>query len=131
MKIENLTLGEALGEKIEAQGMEREEAEMACRYRKLRRDFVDMGRRAASEIKYLRAQVEALRPKAEAYDLMSKVVHHSLPGAPQGYSEDIAWRIEREIEEVEADNAKPENPEDQLVEVDPRVPDPTRHAHEV
>lgn len=94
--------------------------------RKLRRTFIDMGRRAASEIKMLRAEVERLRPKADAYDLLSKVVHHSLPGAPQAYSEDIAWRIEREIEEVEAESIKPECPEDQLAK-----PDPAKHAHEV
>lgn len=99
-----------------------EESELAYRHRKLRRNFVEMGRRAASEIKHLRAQVEALRPKADAYDLLSKVVHHSLPGAPQGYSEDIAWRIEREIEAVEAEGIKPEDPE--FAEV-------TKHAHEV
>lgn len=89
--------------------------------RKLRREFIEMGRRAAEEIKMLRGRIGTLQPKADAYDLLEKVVHHSLPGAPQGFSEDIAWRIEREIE----------NHEDQLVEVDPRVPDPTRHAHEV
>lgn len=92
--------------------------------RKLRRNFIDMGRRAASEIKHLRAQVEALRPKADAYDLLSKVVHHSLPGAPQAYSEDIARRIEREIEAVEAEGIKPEDPEFAEVDV-------ARHAHEV
>lgn len=96
------------------------ESTEAYEHRKLRRNFIDMGRRAASEIKMLRAQIDALRPKAEAYDLLSKIVHHSLPGAPQGYSEDIAWRIEREIEQVEAEGRPPE-PATEFAEVDDRV----------
>jgi len=102
-----------------------EESKLAYRHRQLRRNFVEMGRRAASEIKHLRAQVEALRPKAEAYDLMSKVVHHSLPGAPQAYSEDLAWRIEKEIEAAQAEDVAETG-----FASDGRL-DPAKHAHEV
>lgn len=124
MKDEPATIGAAMA-------AANAEAEKDYRHRQLRRNFIGMGRRAASEIKHLRAQVEALRPKAEAYDTITKIVGVAVGNGPQGYSEDIAWLIEREIEKVEADNTKPESTEDQLVEVDPRVPDPTRHAHEV
>ena len=101
------------------------ETELAYRHRQLRRNFVDMGRRAASEIKHLRERIAALQPKADAYDLMSKVVHHSLPGAPQGYSEDIAWRIEKEIETVQAEDIAETG-----FASDGRL-DPAKHAHEV
>lgn len=101
------------------------ETELAYRHRQLRRNFVDMGRRAASEIKHLRERIAALQPKADAYDLMSKVVHHSLPGAPQGYSEDIAWRIEKEIEKVQAEDIAETG-----FASDGRL-DPAKHAHEV
>lgn len=101
--------------------------------RKLRREFVDMGRRAAEEIKMLRGRIASLQPKADAYDLLEKVVHHSLPGAQQGYGEDVAWRIEKAVEEVEAArNNQAEVIAPATTEnVDAAMPDVAKHAHEV
>lgn len=64
-------------------------------------ETVDMMRRCASEIRQLRQQVAALQPKAEAYDSINSVLG-LLPRAPQGYSEDLAWTLDKRIREMEA-----------------------------
>lgn len=61
---------------------------------------VDMLRRCRDEIVLLRGHIARLEPKAEAYDALVKVLRF-IPNPPQGYAEDVVWRIEREIETIE------------------------------
>jgi hypothetical protein len=49
--------------------------------------------KACSDIRMLRDQVNFLQPKAEAWDVMSKVVQN-MPNAPKGYGVDVRWEIE-------------------------------------
>jgi hypothetical protein len=66
-----------------------------------KRDVIDMMKRSREEIIALRSQVESLAPKAHAYDQLSLVLS-LLPRQPQGYGEDVAHRLARQIEEEEA-----------------------------
>lgn len=68
-------------------------------------EAIDMMRRASGEIKSLRAEVERLRPKAEAYDTMARVID-LLPHRSVGAGEDIAWKLDKRIEELKAQMAK-------------------------
>lgn len=60
----------------------------------------DMMRRCASEIKQLRSEIAVLRPKADAYDNLA-VVLGLLPRPSVGYGEDLVWRLENKIKELE------------------------------
>ena len=61
-------------------------------------------RRSRDEIVTLQKQVARLEPKAEAYDLLRDVVGF-IPKAARGYGEDIVWRMEQRIRELEAQPA--------------------------
>lgn len=63
--------------------------------------------RLGGEIKELQATVAALAPKAEAYDLLKKVLG-LVPGPSQGYGEDIHWVIRTELTKIEAEIAASE-----------------------
>ena len=76
------------------------------------RDAIDMMRRCSEEIKTLRRQVGDLAPKADAYESIRTVLGLvPLSRAPQGYGEDLAYRLDREIANLEeADRAEVEQP---------------------
>lgn len=63
---------------------------------------IDMLRRASDEIKSLRRQIDHLAPKAEAYDALVALIG-MFPRPPQGYGEDVVWRLEQAISELQAD----------------------------
>lgn len=56
--------------------------------------------RSVIEIKDLRCQLSLLRPKAEAYDMLYKVLN-LMPSAPQVFGDDVVWFIEKEIERLQ------------------------------
>lgn len=69
------------------------------------KDAIDMMRRCAEEIKGLRKAQDVLGPKAEAYDLINKIMG-LVPGLSRGYGEDLVWKLERKIKELEEDQPK-------------------------
>lgn len=62
-------------------------------------DTIQMMQRCSDEIKMLRAQIERLKPKADAYDKLS-IVLNLLPQQAQSYSEDLAYMLDREIRKM-------------------------------
>lgn len=69
------------------------------------KDAIDMARRAVEEIKMLRGAMSSAAPRAQAYDLIEKIMG-LIPAKSQGYGEDIVWRLEKQIADLEA-NAAP------------------------
>lgn len=62
-------------------------------------EAIQMMMRCREEIRSLRAQINNLAPKADAYDQMSKVLN-LLPRPNQAYGEDLVWRLDKAIEEL-------------------------------
>ena len=60
---------------------------------------VEMMKRLVYEIRELRNQIAAYKPKAEAYDLLTAIVN-LLPKRSEGQSEDIVWMLEKKIDEI-------------------------------
>jgi hypothetical protein len=54
------------------------------------------------EIRLLRRQNEILRAKVDTMDLFACVLHAQPAASLQGYSEDIAWKLEKEIQAIDA-----------------------------
>lgn len=59
-------------------------------------DTIQMMERCAAEIQGLRAQIERLTPKAEAYDSI-RLILGLLPAPSQAYGEDLAWMLRKAI----------------------------------
>jgi hypothetical protein len=70
-------------------------------------EAVEMMVRCRNEIRSQRATIEQLMPKAQAWDQLCKVLN-LLPQPSQGYGEDLAWRLDKRIEELKAEKVKPE-----------------------
>jgi hypothetical protein len=64
------------------------------------REAIEMMRRASAEIKLLRKQIDVLMPKADAYDMIGKILN-LLPAASRGYGEDVAYMLDKRIKELE------------------------------
>lgn len=64
------------------------------------KEAIDMMGRCIIEIKNLRAQIDRLRPKAEAYDNIA-IVLGLLPKQSQGYGEDLTWVLQKRIAELQ------------------------------
>ena len=62
---------------------------------------IQMMQRCAEEIRQLRRINAELAPKAEAYDSIRQVLN-LLPQPSQGYGEDLVWRLEKEIAELQS-----------------------------
>lgn len=62
-------------------------------------ELLQVMKRCSQEIKDLRAHINYLKPKAEAYDCLSKVLG-LLPGQGRGEGEDLAWRLDNRIGEL-------------------------------
>ena len=58
-------------------------------------------RAAHDEIVMLRRAVAELKPKATALDILERALFGMPPS--QGYGEDIAWRLKKEIERMAAE----------------------------
>ena len=63
-------------------------------------DAKHMMQRCSEEIRSLRARIAHLEPKAHAYDTLSAVLG-LLPRPSQCYGEDLAWRLDKEIAEID------------------------------
>lgn len=73
-------------------------------------EMIEMMRRASDEIKSLRRQIAVLGPKAEAYDAMCAVID-LLPKRSISMGEDLAWRLDKrigELEEIQRANGMPQ-----------------------
>lgn len=62
-------------------------------------EAIEMMQAASMEIKNLRAYIARLEPKASAYDNLS-IVLDLLPKRSQGMGEDVAWKLDRRIDEI-------------------------------
>lgn len=65
-------------------------------------DAIGMMRRCREEIIGLRRANSELAPKAEAYELLKHVMSFVPRNDRGGMSEDIVWKLDREIERAEA-----------------------------
>lgn len=71
------------------------------------REAVQMMQRCASEIRDLRAEVERLRPKAEAYDNLAIALHFAQPRQGGIMGEDLLWTLDDRIRQLnKAEEAK-------------------------
>lgn len=58
-------------------------------------------KRCMEEIQILRSQRDVLQPKAEAYNLINKIIS-LLPTQSHGYGEDIIWQLRKRIAELQS-----------------------------
>lgn len=63
-------------------------------------EAIEMMNRCKHEIMDLRAQVERLKPKADAYDNLA-IVLGLLPRQSMGMGEDLVWVLDKRIRELE------------------------------
>jgi hypothetical protein len=70
------------------------------------KDAIDMMRLCADEIRMLRAEIDRLAPKANAYDTLCQVLG-LLPRPSQGYGPDLIWRLEKQISDMTKCNVEP------------------------
>lgn len=63
------------------------------------KEAIDMMLRCKSEIMDLRAQIDRLGPKADAYDKLA-IVLGLLPRASVGMGENIVWTLDKRIREL-------------------------------
>lgn len=64
------------------------------------KEAIQMMQRASEEIKSLRRYIDILEPKAKAYDNMSALIG-LLPRPSQGMGEDVAWKLDKRIEQLQ------------------------------
>lgn len=69
-------------------------------------EAIQMMERCKGEIRDLRAVIDRLRPKAEAYDNLASVLR-LLPQPSIGMSEDMVWVLDKRIRELQP---QPPNP---------------------
>ncbi len=62
-------------------------------------EALEMMRHCKSEIVSLRADIERLRPKAEAYDNIAAILG-LLPRPSRGAGLDLVWQLEKRIREL-------------------------------
>jgi hypothetical protein len=63
-------------------------------------EMIKMMRRASGEIKDLRKILDAIGPRAEAYEVIKKILS-LVPGPVQGAGEDFAWTLDQEANKLE------------------------------
>ncbi len=68
-----------------------------------KQEFIEMARRASSEIKDLRARIASLEPKAHAYEQLSTVLG-LLPRQSGVYGEDLAYALDKRVAELSKEN---------------------------
>lgn len=71
------------------------------------KEAIQMMERCMAEIRLLRNTNNAMAPKAEAFEVISKIMGY-LPGRSQGYSEDLVWVLEKRIRELQPKPAEKE-----------------------
>lgn len=62
-------------------------------------EAIQMMNRCKQEIGGLRAEIDRLRPKADAYDNLA-IVLNLLPKCSQGAGEDLVWTLDKRIREL-------------------------------
>lgn len=62
-------------------------------------EAIEMMNRCKHEIMMLRAQIDRLQPKADAYDNLASVLR-LLPQPSIGMSEDMVWILDKRIREL-------------------------------
>lgn len=67
-------------------------------------EALEMMMRCREEIRLLRTFNADMAPKAEAWDRLGVIIN-LLPQRPQAMSEDLAWRLDKRIEELKAQMA--------------------------
>ena len=70
-------------------------------------EAIEMMTRCSTEIRNLRARIEAILPKAQAWDQLCKVLN-LLPERSMGSEPDLAWMLERRIKELSTSETKPD-----------------------
>lgn len=65
-----------------------------------------MMNRCKNEIAGLRAVIDRLRPKADAYDNLASVLR-LLPQPSQGMGEDVVWILDKRIRELQPEPINP------------------------
>lgn len=63
------------------------------------KEAIDMMLRCKNEIVGLRATIDRLKPKADAYDNLA-IVLRLLPQQSVGMGEDVVWTLDRRIREL-------------------------------
>lgn len=71
------------------------------------KEAIEMMQRCSQEIKFLRRQVDALTPMAEAYDVLAKTINSLSPRQGQGMGEDVAWMLDKRIQEIQKSPVNP------------------------
>lgn len=66
------------------------------------KEAIQMMQRCVSEIKQLRNQLAEAQPKADAYDLLEKIIGF-IPGRARGSAEDVVWLLNKQIEKLQAE----------------------------
>lgn len=69
-------------------------------------EAIQMMNRCKDEIRSLRAQIERLKPKADAYDNLA-IVLNLLPRASVGMGEDLVWTLDKRIRELTSPKENP------------------------
>lgn len=69
-------------------------------------EALQMMQRCAEDIRALRRQIDTLRPKAEAYDMIAKILQLLPSGHCMGSGEDVLWLLDRKIAKLKADRTK-------------------------
>lgn len=63
-------------------------------------EAIEMMNRCKQEILSLRAVIDRLQPKADAYDNVAAIIR-LLPQHPVGMGEDLAWVLDKRIRELQ------------------------------
>lgn len=66
----------------------------------LKREFRDMMLRCKDELVQQQRFIDNIRPKAEAYNLLTKIID-LIPGRPDSAGVDLVWRLEQRIKKLE------------------------------
>lgn len=69
-------------------------------------EAIEMMNRCKHEIAGLRAVIERLQPKADAYDNIAAILR-LLPQPSRGAGEDLVWLLEKRIRELQSSPAEP------------------------
>ncbi|SKB32635.1 hypothetical protein [Sphingopyxis flava] len=67
-----------------------------------RHEMISLLQQAHNEIMSLRHEIAELAPKAHAYDTIAAVTRMK-PAPEQGYTVDLAWRLAKAVEELDAE----------------------------
>ncbi len=69
------------------------------------KEAIEMMARCKNEIVSLRLERDSLRPKADAYDAITKILS-LLPRQAVGFGEDLVWLLEKRIKEMQSATPK-------------------------